>query len=81
VTVIEDNNIAAGYLLIGDMTRYKILMFQDFFVRWGFDSDDFSKNLVTMIAEMRFHQTFGANDAGAFIYDTFANIKTAIAAA
>lgn len=78
VTIIEDSNIAVGYLLIGDMSKYKILMVQDFFVRWGLDSDDFSKNLVTMIAEMRFHQFFGANDAGAFIYSTFAAIKTAI---
>jgi hypothetical protein len=81
VTVIEDNNIAAGFLLIGDMSKYKILMYEDFFVRWGLDSDDFSKNLITMIAEMRFHQVFGANDAGAFIYDSFADIKTLIAAA
>ena len=78
VTVIVDNNIAVGYLLIGDMSKYKILMYQDFFIRWGLDSDDFSKNLITMIAEMRFHQVFGANDAGAFIYSTFAAIKTAI---
>lgn len=78
VTIIEDNNIAVGFLLIGDMSKYHILMYQDFFVRWGLDSDDFSKNLITMIAEMRFHQYFGANDAGAFIYSTFAAIKTAI---
>ena len=78
VRVIEDNNIAVGFLLIGDMSKYKILMYQDFFVRWGLDSDDFSKNLITMIAEMRFHQTFGANDAGAFIYDSFSDIKAAI---
>lgn len=78
VTIIEDNNIAEGFLLIGDMSKYKILMYQDFFVRWGLDSDDFSKNLITMIAEMRFHQIFGANDAGAFIYDAFADIQAAI---
>lgn len=78
LTLIEDNNIAQGYLLIGDMSKYKILMYQPFFIEWGFDSDDFSKNLITVIGEMRFHQFFGANDAGAFIYDTFENIKTAI---
>jgi HK97 family phage major capsid protein len=78
VRIIEDNNIAVGNLLIGDMSKYKILMYQDFHVRWGLDSDDFSKNLITMIAEMRFHQFFGANDAGAFIYDSFADIKAAI---
>lgn len=81
VTVIEDNNIAVGNLLIGDMTKYKILMVEDFVIKWGYDSDDFSKNLITMIAEMRFHQFVSANHTGAFIYDSFADIKTAIAAA
>jgi hypothetical protein len=81
ITIIEDNNIAVGNLLIGDMSKYKILMYQDFFIQWGWENDDFSKNLVTVIGEMRFHQFFGANDAGAFIYDAFADIKTAIAAA
>lgn len=81
VTIIEDNNIAVGNLLIGDMTKYRILMVEDFVIKWGYDSDDFSKNLITMIAEMRFHQFMSANHTGAFIYDSFADIKTAIAAA
>lgn len=80
ITIVEDNSIAVGFLLIGDMTKYKILMYQDFFVNWGLENDDFSKNLVTVIGEMRFHQFFGANDAGAFIYSSFATIKTAILA-
>lgn len=80
ISIIEDNNIAVGFLLIGDMTKYKILMLEELVIKWGYDSDDFSKNLITMIAERRFHQFFGANDAGAFIYSTFATIKTAITA-
>jgi len=78
VPVIEDNNIAVGYLLIGDMSKYKILMYQDFFIAWGWENDDFRKNLVTVLGEMRFHQYSSANWAGAFVYDTFANIKTAL---
>jgi hypothetical protein len=81
VTVIEDNSIAPGYLLIGDMSKYKIAMYQDFYIAWGWENDDFRKNLVTAIGEMRFHQYMSSNHAGAFIYDTFANIKTAITAA
>lgn len=78
VQVIEDNNIAVGNLLIGDMTKYKIDMLEDLVVRWGYDSDDFSKNLITMICEMRFHQRFSANHTGAFIYDSFSDIIAAI---
>lgn len=75
VSVIEDNNIAVGKLLIGDMSKYKIVMHQDFFIRWGLDSDDFSKNLVTVIGEMRFHQYYSVNHTGAWIYDDFADIQ------
>lgn len=78
VPVVVDNNIAVGNLLIGDMSKYKILMYEDLTIKWGLDSDDFSKNLVTVIGEMRFHQFFGANDTGAFIYDSFADIVAAI---
>lgn len=81
VPVIEDNNIAVGNLLIGDLSKYRILMYQDFFINWGWENDDFSKNLVTVIGEMRFHQFMSSNHVGAFIYDSFADIKTAIAAA
>lgn len=80
VPVIEDNNIAQGSLLIGDMSKYQIFMYQDFFVSWGWENDDFTKNLVSVIGEMRFHQVFSDNHEGAFIYDTFQNIKTAITA-
>lgn len=78
VQVIVDNNIAVGNLLVGDMTKYKIDMLEDLVIRWGYDSDDFSKNLITMICEMRFHQRFSANHTGAFIYDSFADIIAAI---
>jgi HK97 family phage major capsid protein len=81
ITVIEDNNIAAGYLLIGDMSKYNIKIHQDFFVEWGLENDDFRRNLVTVIGEIRFHQYMTPNNSGAFIYDAFADIKTAIAAA
>jgi len=77
--VVEDNNIAQGYLLIGDMSKYRVLMYEDFFLAWGWENDDFTKNLTTVIGEMRFHQFVSDNHTAGFIYDTFANIKAAIA--
>jgi HK97 family phage major capsid protein len=73
-----DNNIPVGNLLIGDMTKYKIWMYENLTVRFGLNGDDFSENMVTVIAEMRFHQTFSTNHTGAFIYDSFADIVAAI---
>lgn len=77
--IIEDNAIAVGYLLVGDMSKYHIQMYQDFFIEWGWMDDDFARNLVTVIGERRFHQWVSGNETAAFVYDTFANIKTAIA--
>lgn len=77
--VVEDNNIAVGYLLIGDLSKYHVFMHTDFQVAWGWENDDFTKNLVTVIGERRFHAWVSGNEVTAFIYDTFANIKTAIA--
>jgi len=78
VPVYVDNNITVGNLLIGDMTKYKIWMYENLTVRFGLDGNDFSENMVTVIAEMRFHQTFSTNHTGAFIYDSFADIVAAI---
>jgi HK97 family phage major capsid protein len=78
VPVYVDNNIAVGNLLIGDMSKYKIWMYENLTVRFGLNGDDFSENMVTVIAEMRFHQTFSSNHTGAFIYDSFADIVAAI---
>lgn len=78
IRIVTDNNIAVGNLLIGSLDTYKILMVEDFRVEWGLDSDDFSKNLITVIGEMRFHQFFPTNLSGSWIYDSFTDIKTAI---
>ena len=78
VPIIEDNNIAVGFVLLIDLDKYKVLIYKDFSISWGWENDDFSKNLVTVIGEMRLHQYRSANNTGAIIYDTFANIKTAI---
>ncbi|MEY4931157.1 MAG: hypothetical protein RI909_1881, partial [Bacteroidota bacterium] len=42
------------------------------------ENDDFTKNLVTAVAEMRLHSFHSANDEEAFVYDSFADIKSAI---
>lgn len=77
--IVQDNNIPIGQLLIGDMSKYHVMMYQDFYIQWGWENQDFTKNLITVIGERRFHQWVATNETGAFIYDTFANIKAALA--
>jgi HK97 family phage major capsid protein len=78
---VETNQVPQGKVLIGDMSRFKIRNYQPFSIAYGWVNDDFEKNLVTVIGERRLHAFLAANEVGAFVYDTFANIKTAITAA
>jgi len=79
-TVVEDNNVPAGYMQAAVLDLFKVLIYQDLTIKWGWEDDDFTKNLVTVIAEMRIHSFHSENHNGAFIYDTFANVKAAISA-
>jgi len=76
--IVEDNNVAVGYVQVALLDYYKVLIYKDFALSFGWENDDFTKNLVTTLGEMRLHQFFSENHSGAFIYDTFDNIKTAI---
>lgn len=78
VTVVEDNNIAVGKILVADLSKFKVLIYKDFTVAWGWENDDFSKNLITVIGEMRLHSYHSSNHAGAFLYEDLADIKAAI---
>lgn len=72
-TIVEDNNIEVGHVQIAILDYYKILMYKGFTMTWGLENDDFTKNLRTVIAEMRIHQFFSDNHIGCFLYDTFEN--------
>jgi HK97 family phage major capsid protein len=80
VQVIETNQIPQGSFLCGDMTRFIIRDYIAFFVQYGWENDDFTKNLVTVIGEERLHSYLATNHIHAFVYDTFANVIAAITA-
>lgn len=77
-TIVEDNNVPVGYFQAAMLRFYRILMYKDFTVTWGWENDDFTKNLVTAVGELRLHQFFNDQYTGAFLYDSFANVMTAI---
>jgi hypothetical protein len=76
--VIEDNNVEVGYFQAACLDLFTTLIYKDFTVKLGFENDDFTKNLVTYVAEMRVHSFVSDNDAGFAIYDTFDNVKALI---
>ena len=79
--IVEDNNVPVGFLQAVALDSLKTLIYKDFEMSFGWENDDFTKNLVTVIAEMRIHSFHSENDAAAFVYDEIADIKSQIAAA
>jgi len=77
-TVVEDQNIAVGSFLAVFLDYYVIKIYQDLVVMWGWEMDDFTKNLVTAIGEMRLHQWVNSIHTGFAFYDSFEDVKTAI---
>lgn len=80
VQVVETNQIPQGYFLCADMTRFIIRDYIAFLVKYGWENDDFTKNLITVLGEERLHSYIATNHLHAFVYDTFANVQTAITA-
>lgn len=76
--IVEDGGIPVGSFQAAFLRYYRILIYEDFNVSWGWENDDFTRNLVTAVGEMRMHQFFNSKYTGAFIYDTFARIKPLI---
>lgn len=76
--IVEDNNVTVGQIKIAILDFYRVLIYQDYTVTFGFENDDFTKNLITVIGELKVHQFVSENHAGFCIVDTFANVKAAI---
>lgn len=78
--IVEDYSVPIGYFQAAYLRFYRILIYKDFTVSWGWENDDFTRNLVTAVGEMRLHQFVNSiyANSGAFVYDTFANVVTAL---
>lgn len=77
-SILEDVNFTQGYLHTWAVDYYKTLIYKGFTMRWGWENQDFTENLSTVIGEMRLHNFFSSNYAGFSIYDTIQNVIDAI---
>lgn len=76
--VVETTAIPSGYFLLMDTSKWIVKMLEDVMVEFGRDDDDFSKNMMTVICEARLHSYYNSIDVGAFIYEDFATVISAI---
>lgn len=76
--VVAEQLVPVGSFLTVAIDYYNVKIYKDFTISFGWENDDFTKNLVTVIGEMRLHQYVSDNHIGFAITDTFANVETLI---
>lgn len=76
--IIQTTNITAGNFILGDFNYLHIRDWQEAEISVGWVNDDFTKNMVTVVAEERVIYYVKAQDAPAFVADSFSNVITAI---
>lgn len=79
ITVMPNLKIASGKIFVADMSRYNISNYSAYVAKVGYINDQFKKNMITIIGELRHHAFVKKLDEMAFIYDAIATVKAAIA--
>lgn len=80
VRVIETAEVEPDSFLLMDSQKWIVRVLENLRLEFGWENDDFSKNLVTIIAEMRLHSYINSIDVGAVSYNEFSTVKAALAA-
>jgi len=75
--VIISTGMTAGSFLIGDFTKANVRIREDAMIAVGYENDDFTKNLITILGELRACHYVKSNHVNAFVTGVF---TTAIAA-
>lgn len=75
--VVVNNGVTAGDFLVGDFRKSNLGIREEINISIGYENDDFTKNLVTILGEVRAVHYIKSNHTTAFVKGTF---STAIAA-
>lgn len=70
--VVSSNNVTAGTLIVGDFTKMNIKFREDLNMSVGYENDDFTRNMVTILAEARLVAYVKGNDVNAFVQSDIA---------
>jgi hypothetical protein len=71
--VFESSEIPYGTFMVGDLSKLYVVERPEYIFMVGYENDDLSKNMVTFVADQFVMCFIKFNDAGAFVYDTYAN--------
>ncbi len=76
--IISSTYMRAGEYLVGDLSKVNIRFRENISLEVGLDADDFTRNMVTMLAEARLVSYVKFNQKKAFVYGEIASDITAI---
>lgn len=79
VPVISNARMTAGSFLIMDSTKGNLRIREDVNLSIGYENDDFTKNLITILAEMRLAFYIKSQHTKAFLKGSFATAKGLLA--
>jgi HK97 family phage major capsid protein len=72
LVVVSSNNITAGTMIVGDFTKFNIKFREDMNMSVGYENDDFTRNMVTILCEARLVSYIKGNDLNAFVQSDIA---------
>ncbi len=78
IRVIANTGITIDNFLVGDFSKSGVRFKEGLTINVGYENDDFTKNLVTILAEARLVQRVKSNHYGAFVKGVLSTSITAL---
>ena len=78
IRVVANTGVTIDKFLVGDFNKAGVRFREGLTINVGYENDDFTKNLVTILAEARLVQRVKSNHYGAFVYGDFSDAVTAL---
>lgn len=78
IRVVANTGVTINNFLVGDFSKAGVRFKEGLTINVGYENDDFTKNLVTILAEARLVQRVKSNHYGAFVKGVFSTAITAL---
>lgn len=78
VRIIENTGQTEDKFTVGDFTKFNVRIREGFTIDIGLENDDFTKNLVTILGEIRLVAYIKSNHQAAFVSGDFSDAITAL---
>lgn len=76
--VVENNGVTVDDFIVGDLSKFKVKVRENLNIDYGYENDDFRKNLISAVCEGRATAYIPNNYFGAIVKGTFTAAKAAL---